>query len=302
VSPPVERPPGFARGARRLDELCRGHSRTFARLESRSLLRCVPERLLELGEVVLPRLVFVVATRELTDFGASGGDLVLEARGRGRGARKLLLRLDECRLLARLALGGDLALELGQACAQRDRLRLLGQVVLREPALHIAQVLARLRRTLLEVRERRVIARPCDGVACRRGLRECPQLAFGRRHLLVGQAEGRAQVAHLREDLVLPALERNDVMANTEGFQVPSLGHHGGFQPLHLLVGLGHRFARRILVRLGQPIAIDIDRRIDEWGKNLGIRSFADQLDDIGLGHRERLELRLHPGNRIGAE
>ena len=96
-------------------------------------------------------------------------------------------------------------------------------------------------------------------------------------HFLVGEAKRRAEIAHLREDLVLPALERNDVVSNTEGFEVPSLGHTP-----RLPASSPPRRPRPSLrsMRSGTSWPADRDRprsSIDERGEHLGVGSGADQ-------------------------
>ncbi len=150
--------------------------------------------------------------------------------------------------------------------------------------------------------ERRVVARPYHRVSGSRRFGERAELSFRHGDFLVHGAEIRAQIAHLRQHLVLVALERHDVVPEPESFEVTPLRLDGRLEPAHFVVGLRQRFARRAAIRARETLAVDVDRRVDERRKRLGIPSGADQLDDVGLRYRQRREMGLHPGDRIGPE
>ena len=139
-------------------------------------------------ELVLLRLVFVEARRELSQILLSLRNLALDACRRALGARKLFPHLPQGVALAHVALRRDLPLELHQALPGSSDLRVLGKVARREVALELPQLFAQRRRTLLEVGERWIVPRS-HGIAGRRRIGERTQLLFDLGDILVGVAQ-----------------------------------------------------------------------------------------------------------------
>ncbi len=137
----------------------------------------------------------------------------MHACGRGLRASKLFLRFGEPCLLARFALDFDLTFELREARPLRNGLRFLCQVILRVAALEIPQFLANLRGPLLEVGERGVIPRSNHCLAGGSRLTQGTQFAFGNGDPLLRRTEGGAEVAHLRQNLILVPFQRDDVVS-----------------------------------------------------------------------------------------
>ena len=116
---------------------------------------------------------------------------------------------------------------------------------------------------------------------------------------LVRSAQGCAEVARLREDLVFVTFQRDDVVSQPKRLHLAPLGRHTSLQLPHFFIGLRERLCRRGAVCLREVDAVRFDDRVKHRREHFAMRARGNQLDDVRVWNRHRLHVRLHVGNPI---
>jgi len=131
-----------------------------------------------------------------------------------------------------------------------------------EFALEILHLFAQCRGSLLEVGERRIVLRSHHCFAGGRRIGEGVYFAFCLGDTLVRSAQGCAEVARLREDLVFVTFQRDDVVSQPKRLHLAPLGRHTSLQLPHFFIGLRERLCRRGAVCLREVDAVRFDDRV----------------------------------------
>ncbi len=298
----IERTPRRLRRARGLQHLDRGHALALARLQPHLALRRRAVERLQFRQLVLQRLVLVEAGGEFLHRVTIGGLLLANPRRHLARTRQLLLRFGQRGLRVQAALHRDLAFQLGEAVTPGLDVRIQAHVVRRVVAFQFAQFLADQRGALLEVRERRIVARTRHRTAGGHRLVHRTQAPLGDRDAFVGRVQRGRHTAHARQHLVFLALQRHDVVLDPECLDLVVFLGNPALEFPDLVVRtrqhLGNGFARR----RGQVIAIGIDRGVQQRRQQSGLRARRAHLDHRGAAHGTHLDHRLHRGDRVLAE